>query len=111
MSYTGKMVTYFNQIIIFRLYIVAIACGELCVMFLGNNEFQHYVTTGNAVNDVNRTEKFCEPGWIVLSPYAWSLCDAEKMEYQMMDDDQHVRVCTTCYKSILLYKCHAVAEL
>ncbi|XP_014673338.1 PREDICTED: adenylate cyclase type 10-like [Priapulus caudatus] len=71
---------------------MAIACGELCVMFLGNDEFQHYVTTGNTVNDVNKTEKFCEPGWVVLSPYAWSLCDATTMEYQMMDDDQHVRV-------------------
>ncbi|CAH1791954.1 unnamed protein product [Owenia fusiformis] len=71
---------------------LGIAAGEMCVTYIGNDEFRHYVTTGITVDDVNLAEKFCESGFVVISPYAWMLLPSEQFEFEVMEDDKHIRV-------------------
>ena len=41
---------------------VALAYGPAQALFVGNEEFKHYILTGNCVKDVNACEQLCEPG-------------------------------------------------
>ena len=77
----------------FFIAIAGIAEGEINIIFMGNDEFRHYVTVGRAVNDVNRAEKFCESGFVVVSPTTWMLCPQhEAILSETMSDNEHVRV-------------------
>ncbi|CAD5120287.1 DgyrCDS8863 [Dimorphilus gyrociliatus] len=46
---------------------IGLASGEVSLIFVGNNQFRHYVAVGEAVNLVTRAETFCESGDVVLS--------------------------------------------
>ncbi|CAF4061971.1 unnamed protein product [Rotaria sp. Silwood2] len=46
---------------------VALAYGPVCAIFVGTDEFKHYLLTGNCVKDVNICEQLCEPGDIILT--------------------------------------------
>lgn len=46
---------------------VALAFGPVCALFVGSDEFKHYLLTGNCVKDVNVCEQLCEPGDILLT--------------------------------------------
>ncbi|CAF3399020.1 unnamed protein product [Rotaria sp. Silwood1] len=46
---------------------VALAYGPVCAVFVGTDEFKHYLLTGNCVKDVNICEQLCEPGDIILT--------------------------------------------
>ncbi|CAF3446271.1 unnamed protein product [Rotaria socialis] len=46
---------------------VALAYGPVCAIFVGIDEFKHYLLTGNCVKDVNMCEQLCEPGDIILT--------------------------------------------
>lgn len=41
---------------------------------------RHFVTVGRPVSEVNKAEKYCNPGRIVLSPNAYDLCDKSAMQ-------------------------------
>jgi len=56
---------------------LAIAAGEIKVLFVGNDDFCHYVSTGCAVDAVNAAESYCQPGDVILSPWAWSFISKE----------------------------------
>lgn len=71
---------------------VGISAGPMKVTFLGNNEFRVYVETGKAVADVNIAESFCQSGYIVLSPDAWSQCSKDTYEFELLQDESHVHV-------------------
>jgi hypothetical protein len=72
-----------------------ISAGEICIQYQGHDEFRHYTATGKAVEDVNTAETFCQSGYIIISPYAWSLC-TEKIRkdviHETVQDGRHVRV-------------------
>ena len=78
-----------------------IAAGGLCITYLGNDEFRHYATTGEAVVDVNGAEKFCESGYVVVAPYAWSMADKQAFTHEFMSDGKHVRVSASFRERIL----------
>ncbi|CAG2250808.1 unnamed protein product [Mytilus edulis] len=72
---------------------MGISTGPMKVTFLGNNEFRVYVETGKAVSDVNVAESFCQSGYVVVSPDAWSLCTQDKYETELLHDE----ACTCKY--------------
>ncbi|CAC5390739.1 unnamed protein product [Mytilus coruscus] len=71
---------------------MGISTGPMKVTFLGNNEFRVYVETGKAVSDVNVAESFCQSGYVVVSPDAWSLCKQEKYETEVLHDEKHIHI-------------------
>ncbi|XP_074661549.1 adenylate cyclase type 10-like [Tubulanus polymorphus] len=70
---------------------LGISAGKICLTYLGNNDFRHYVTTGRAIRDVNLAEKFCESGYVVLSPASWAYCDSNIVSHIVLADGRHVR--------------------
>ncbi len=62
------------------------------MLYVGNKEFCHYITTGRAVGAVNGAEHFCVSGDTVLAPSAWCFVKNENYDFVMCDDDKHVKV-------------------
>jgi len=46
---------------------VALAYGPVQALFVGTDEFKHYLLTGDCVKDVNICEQLCEPGDIIMT--------------------------------------------
>ncbi|CAF0966437.1 unnamed protein product, partial [Didymodactylos carnosus] len=46
---------------------VALAYGSLAMIFVGNDEFKHYIMTGEVVKQVNECEHECVPGDITIA--------------------------------------------
>jgi class 3 adenylate cyclase len=46
---------------------VALAYGSVTALFVGTDEFKHYLLTGDCVKDVNICEQLCEPGDILIT--------------------------------------------
>jgi class 3 adenylate cyclase len=46
---------------------VALAYGSTRALFVGTDEFKHYLLTGDCVKDVNICEQLCEPGDIIIT--------------------------------------------
>ncbi|KAK3093152.1 hypothetical protein FSP39_011947 [Pinctada imbricata] len=79
---------------------MGVACGDMTVTFIGNNELRAYVELGKAVTDVNTAESMCKSGYVVLSSTAWRLSTQGLYEYEVMPDDKHVRIVT--YRKLAL---------
>ena len=65
------------------------------IIYIGNNEYRHYVTTGRTVDEVNKAEKFCESGDIVVTPNAWALGKAQDILHEACSDGRHIKVSLT----------------
>jgi class 3 adenylate cyclase len=46
---------------------VALAYGPVRALFVGTDEFKHYLLTGDCVKNVNICEQLCEPGDIIIT--------------------------------------------
>lgn len=46
---------------------VALAYGPVRALFVGTEEFKHYLLTGDCVKSVNACEQLCEPGDIIIT--------------------------------------------
>ncbi|CAF1091956.1 unnamed protein product [Adineta ricciae] len=46
---------------------VALAYGSVRILFIGTDEFKHYILTGDCVKDVNICEQLCEPGDVIIT--------------------------------------------
>jgi len=46
---------------------IALAYGSVHALFIGTEEFKHYILTGDCVKDVNICEQLCEPGDILIT--------------------------------------------
>jgi class 3 adenylate cyclase len=46
---------------------IALAYGPVRALFVGTDEFKHYLLTGDCVKDVNICEQLCEPGDIIIT--------------------------------------------
>jgi class 3 adenylate cyclase len=46
---------------------VALAYGPVQALFVGTEEFKHYLLTGDCIKNVNICEQLCEPGDIIIS--------------------------------------------
>jgi class 3 adenylate cyclase len=46
---------------------VALAYGSVHALFIGTEEFKHYILTGDCVKNVNICEQLCEPGDIIIT--------------------------------------------
>ncbi|KAL5008851.1 hypothetical protein ScPMuIL_014432 [Solemya velum] len=71
---------------------MGVSAGTMSVIFLGNNEYRHYIELGPAVRDVNAAEHFCLSGYVVLSPDAWALAKQETYIHEVLEDQKHVRM-------------------
>jgi len=50
---------------------VALAYGSVQVLFIGTEEFKHYILTGDCVKEVNICEQLCEPGDIIITKFVY----------------------------------------
>jgi len=46
---------------------VALAYGPVQALFIGTEEFKHYILTGDCVKNVNICEQLCEPGDVIIT--------------------------------------------
>ncbi|ESO86825.1 hypothetical protein LOTGIDRAFT_128523, partial [Lottia gigantea] len=74
---------------------LGISAGDFTLTFIGNDECRYFVEMGSAISEVNKAESFCKSGYIVISPKAWTLCKQTSYEYELMEDNKHVRVGTS----------------
>ena len=78
-----------NRLVVF---LAGVSAGEVNMAFIGNNEFCHYVTLGRAVSSVNKAENLCNSGDVVISPSAWCHCSGLQLEFEVLEDNKHMRV-------------------
>lgn len=62
---------------------IAISAGLIYTTFLGNDDILQFVVTGRPVAEVNEAEKFCQAGFVVLSPNALQFA---KNDYVITED-------------------------
>ena len=68
---------------------VALAYGPVRVMFVGIDEFKHYLLTSDCVKNVNRCEQLCEPGDIILTRTVYDKLQSTSFncEFMPVSDD------------------------
>ncbi len=69
-----------------------IAAGQTSILYVGNDEFCHYITMGRAVAAVNKAEGLCVSGDTVVGPSAWCFVNAEDYLFEYCEDKKHVKV-------------------
>ncbi len=73
-------------------FLSALAVGSLVITYVGGKVSRHFATSGDTVNEVNKAEKHCEKGTIVLAQSAWRYCPEKKGINAERLDDKHVKV-------------------
>ncbi|CAF3972584.1 unnamed protein product [Rotaria sp. Silwood2] len=78
---------------------VALAYGPVRALFVGTDEFKHYILAGDCVKDVNICEQLCEPGDIIITKAVYEQVQSAKLNCEFIsikDDingkDQHIAV-------------------
>lgn len=71
---------------------IALSVGKMIVTHVGVDESKHFDLSGRAVDDVNKAEKWAEPGAIILSHMAYLNCDQTLFLFEIMADGWHYRV-------------------
>ncbi|CAF3374726.1 unnamed protein product [Rotaria socialis] len=68
---------------------IAIAYGPVRALFIGTDEFKHYILAGDCVKDVNICEQLCEPGDIIITNAVYEHVRSLKLncEYLSINDD------------------------
>ncbi|CAF4632879.1 unnamed protein product [Rotaria sp. Silwood1] len=75
---------------------IALAYGPVRALFIGTDEFKHYILAGDCVKDVNICEQLCEPGDIIITRAVYEQIQSIKLncEFISIKDDinQHIAV-------------------
>jgi class 3 adenylate cyclase len=68
---------------------VALAYGPIRALFVGIDEFKHYLLTGDGVKDVNICEQLCEPGDIIITKAVYNQIQSISFncEFEPVSDD------------------------
>jgi len=68
---------------------VALAYGTIRALFVGTDEFKHYLLTGDCVKNVNICEQLCEPGDIMITKPVYDKLQSIKFdcEFVPISDD------------------------
>jgi class 3 adenylate cyclase len=68
---------------------IALAYGPVRALFIGTDEFKHYILTGDCVKNVNICEQLCEPGDIIITKAVYEQVQSISMncEYVPIKDD------------------------
>ena len=86
---------------------VALAYGPVRALFVGIDEFKHYLLTGDCIKDVNACEQLCEPGDIILTKAVYNKLQPESYdcEFQPVSygiDPKHEHIAVTYRQSNIL---------
>ena len=78
---------------------IAVAYGSVRVLFVGTEEFKHYLLTGDCVKSVNISQHLCEPGDIIISKSIHDKvqssrfnCQFEPVSEEIDPQQQHIAV-------------------
>ncbi len=76
---------------------VALAYGSVRAVFIGNEEFKHYILTGDCVKEVNICEQICEPGDIIITKAVYEhvqliSINCEFVPIKDENNEQHIAV-------------------
>ena len=76
---------------------VALAYGSVRAVFIGNEEFKHYILTGDCVKEVNICEQICEPGDIIITREVYERVQPMSIHCEFVpisdeNDQQHIAV-------------------
>jgi class 3 adenylate cyclase len=68
---------------------VALAYGHVQALFVGTDEFKHYLLAGDCVKDVSTCEQLCEPGDIIITKAVYERVQSVSMdcEFVPVSDD------------------------
>ena len=89
-----KFGTYQTDIgVVLRLKI-ALAYGCVQALFIGTDEFKHYILTGDCVKHVNICEQLCVAGDIILTKSVYDRVRTSSYccEFRPIDDGEHIPV-------------------
>ena len=78
---------------------IALAYGPVRALFVGNEEFKHYILTGDCVKEVNMCEQVCEPGDVMITKAvheqvktAFPQCEFVPIKDEAHGLDEHIAV-------------------
>lgn len=74
---------------------VALAYGPVRALFVGTDEFKHYLLTGDCVSQVNYCEQLCEAGDIIISPQIYQRLNLNSFQCEFVvvrNDDQNEHI-------------------
>ena len=55
---------------------VALAYGSVRAVFVGTDDFKHYLLTGDCIKNVNVCEQLCEPGDVIITKSVYDKIDS-----------------------------------
>jgi class 3 adenylate cyclase len=75
---------------------VALAYGSVQALFIGTEEFKHYILIGDCVKDVNICEQLCEPGDIIITKAVYEQVKSIPMNCEFVpikdENNEHIAV-------------------
>ena len=78
---------------------VALAYGPVHTLYIGTDEFKHYILAGDCVKDVNICEQLCEPGDIIITKAVYEQvqsismnCEFAPIKDEIDGKDQYIAV-------------------
>ncbi|XP_004589196.2 adenylate cyclase type 10 isoform X4 [Ochotona princeps] len=71
---------------------IGLAAGRITLMIFGDNLRDHFLVTGQTVDDVRFAQNMAQMNDIVLSPNCWQLCDRNMIEIERIPDNRAVKV-------------------
>lgn len=66
---------------------ISLSVGAVDIHYIGNETYKTFDVTGTAVDDVNMAQSFTKPGNVVISNYAWKICDQDKCFARLVGPD------------------------
>jgi class 3 adenylate cyclase len=69
---------------------VALAYGSVTALFVGTEEFKHYLLTGDCVKHVNICEQLCEPGDILITKAVHQKLQSTSFNYQFIPVSEEI---------------------
>lgn len=87
-----KFGTYETDVSVVLRLKIALAYGSARLLFVGNDEFKHYILTGDCVREVNRCEQVCQPGDVLISQSVYDQIDNISSLYVLSTRDNYLIV-------------------
>ncbi|XP_021100287.1 adenylate cyclase type 10 isoform X2 [Heterocephalus glaber] len=71
---------------------IGLSAGHITLVVFGDERRNHFLVTGQAVDDVRLAQNLAQMNDVILSPNCWQLCDRNMVEIERIPDQRVVKV-------------------
>ncbi|KAM6154286.1 adenylate cyclase type 10 [Erethizon dorsatum] len=71
---------------------IGLSAGHITMVVFGDDRRNHFLVTGQAVDDVRLAQNMAQMNEVILSPNCWQLCDRSMIEIERIPEQRAVKV-------------------